>query len=227
MLHSKGILSTTQKRILLSFSKLKDSASFNLTGGTALSEFYLGHRRSFDLDLFTSEKGLILPFSRTVEDALPKQGFSVKVIHRFHSFVEFEIGEQEEKVRLQLALDSPFRFKQPENSDIGIMVNDFQDLVVDKFLAFFSRAEPRDALDLFFILKTKDLKELLKLASKKDPGFDLYWLAISLKRVKDFPEEIERWPVEMILSVNATDIKNLFSSLVLEIMDDIKKNEKI
>lgn len=61
MLRSKGILTTTQKRILLAFSQLNDSSYFNLTGGTALSEFYFGHRRSFDLDLFTSEKDLILP----------------------------------------------------------------------------------------------------------------------------------------------------------------------
>ncbi len=223
MLHSKGILSTTQKRILVFFGKLKDSASFNLTGGTALSDFYLGHRRSFDLDLFTSDKGLILPFSRTVEDEFPKQGFSVKVIHRFQSFVEFEIGEQEEKVRIQLALDSPFRFKPPEKSDIGIMVNNFHDLVVDKFLAFFGRAEPRDTIDLFFILKNTDINELLELASKKDPGFDLYWLAISLKRVKDFPNEIERWPVEMIVPVKAIEIKDLFSSMLLKIMDEIQK----
>lgn len=223
MLYSKGIMSTTQKRILISFSKLEDSASFNLTGGTALSEFYLGHRRSFDLDLFSSEKGLILPFSRTVENEFPEQGFSVKVIHRFQSFVEFEIGEPDEKVRIQLALDSPFRFKQPENSDIGIMVNDFQDLVVDKFLAFFSRAEPRDTIDLFFILKNTDLNELLELALKKDPGFDLYWFAISLKRVKDFPDEIERWPVEMIAPVKAIEIKDLFSSMQLKIMDEIQK----
>ena len=223
MLHSKGILSTTQKRILVFFGKLKDSTSFNLTNGTALSDFYLGHRRSFDLDLFTSDKGLILPFSRTVEDEFPKQGFSVKVIHRFQSFVEFEIGEQEEKVRIQLALDSPFRFKPPEKSDIGIMVNNFHDLVVDKFLAFFSRAEPRDTIDLFFILKNTDINELLDLASKKDPGFDLYWLAISLKRVKDFPNEIERWPVEMIVPVKAIEIKDLFSSMLLKIMDEIQK----
>lgn len=223
MLHSKGILSTTQKRILVFFGKLKDSTSFNLTNGTALSDFYLGHRRSFDLDLFTSDKGLILPFSRTVEDEFPKQGFSVKVIHRFQSFVEFEIGEQEEKVRIQLALDSPFRFKPPEKSDIGIMVNNFHDLVVDKFLAFFGRAEPRDTIDLFFILKNTDINELLELASKKDPGFDLYWLAISLKRVKDFPNEIERWPVEMIVPVKAIEIKDLFSSMLLKIMDEIQK----
>jgi len=34
---------------------------FYLTGGTALAEFYLAHRKSFDLDIFTTEKGIIIP----------------------------------------------------------------------------------------------------------------------------------------------------------------------
>ena len=223
MLQSKGILSPIQKSILTSFSRLKDSTSFYLTGGTALAEFYLGHRHSYDLDLFTPEKGLILPFSRIVEDAFPKQGFSIKMVHRFESFVEFEVGTQEEKVRLQLALDSHLRFQQPNDSDIGIKVNDFQDLIVDKFLAFFGRAEPRDAVDLFYILQNQSFEELMNLASEKDAGFDLYWLAISLKKTKDFPDEIAKWPVQMIHSVNTIDIKNLFSSLLSEVMNKIQK----
>ncbi len=68
---------------------------------------------------------------------------------------------------------------------------------MDKFLAFFGRAEPRDAVDLFFIPKKETIKDIAKLAAKKDPGFDIYWLAVAPGKVKDFPDEINRWPVEM------------------------------
>jgi hypothetical protein len=146
----------------------------------------------------------------------------VKVAHRFASFVEFEIALQNDKTRVQFALDSLARLNQPERSEIGVLVNDFQDLIVDKFLAFFRRAEPRDAVDLFFILRTQDFKELSRLAAIKDSGFDRYWLAISLKKVNDFPDIIEKWPVEMIIPVNAIDIKNLFSSLAQEVMREIQ-----
>jgi len=54
VLKSKGIITKLQKEILFIFSKLADSRIFYLTGGTALAEFYLGHRKSFDLDLFTT-----------------------------------------------------------------------------------------------------------------------------------------------------------------------------
>jgi hypothetical protein len=55
MLKSKNVLTPQQKEILSFFSKIKDSGYFLLTGGSALSEFYLGHRKSLDLDIFTTE----------------------------------------------------------------------------------------------------------------------------------------------------------------------------
>ncbi|MGB7292652.1 MAG: nucleotidyl transferase AbiEii/AbiGii toxin family protein [Thermodesulfobacteriota bacterium] len=222
MLKSKGIISDLQKGILLSFSSITDSENFYLTGGTALSEFYLGHRKSFDLDLFTTERGLISPFSRVVEEELRKK-FSVNIVRRFETFAEFEIGKTDEQVKVQLAYDSPYRFDKSIDSDLGVNVNDYKDLIVDKFLAFFGRVEPRDAVDLFFILKREDFWELVKLAPKKDSGFDLYWLAISLEKTNEFPDDINRWPVEMLLEVGVEELKDVFSKLSKEVMDKIKE----
>jgi predicted nucleotidyltransferase component of viral defense system len=72
LLKSKGILTDLQKEILLIFSKIPDSNNFYLTGGTALSEFYLGHRKSFDLDIFTIEKGLLLQYHILLKKKLKK-----------------------------------------------------------------------------------------------------------------------------------------------------------
>jgi len=52
MLKGKGIISDLQKRLLLALHNLSDSPYFYLTGGTALAEFYFGHRKSYDLDIF-------------------------------------------------------------------------------------------------------------------------------------------------------------------------------
>jgi hypothetical protein len=51
MLKSNGLLTPIQQEFLAVFSRIPDQARFYLTGGTALSEYYLGHRLSFDLDL--------------------------------------------------------------------------------------------------------------------------------------------------------------------------------
>jgi hypothetical protein len=94
---------------------------------------------------------------------------------------------------------------------------------VDKLLTFFGRAEPRDAVDLYFILKKEDFWKLLDLAPQKDPGFDLYWLAVSLEKVRRFPDDIAQWPVDMLVEVDARELKGKFLSLAREIMDRIKK----
>ena len=111
-----------------------------MTGGTALSEFYLGHRLSFDLDLFTSEEALILPISYQIEKTCPDFDMSATVTRRFASYVEFLISKGDEQCGFRLG--SPFRFQSPQIAEIGIMVNDFQDIKVDKLLAYFGRAEP-------------------------------------------------------------------------------------
>lgn len=222
---AKGLLSPFQYELLELFFSIPDSRHFFLTGGTALAEYYLGHRKSFDLDLFSGEKSLILPFSRLIEEEF-KPNCRVTVNRRFETFVEFEM-EKGETVKMQLAFDSPFRFHPPELlAENQIRINDFQDLAVDKLLAFFGRSEPRDTVDLHFILKTCDWKDLLHWAEKKDPGFDPYWLAVALSRVQDFPDEIDRWPVEMLMEIDAGVLKHEFASLARKIMGELKPEKK-
>jgi predicted nucleotidyltransferase component of viral defense system len=122
LLKGKGIITDLQKKILLAFSEIPGSEIFYLTGGTALSEFYLAHRRSYDIDLFTTEKDFVIQFSHTFEKAMKKL---------------FEVSDGIAQTKVQIALDSTFRFGEPVDSDIGIKVNDYTDLIVDKLLAFF------------------------------------------------------------------------------------------
>jgi hypothetical protein len=173
--------------------------------------------------MFTAESGLVLPFSRQAEDHFKKWGLTVGVARRFSSFVEFEVSSQDENTRVQFALDTPFRLDDPVDSEFGLRINDYKDLIVDKLQAFFGRTEARDAVDLYFILNTENLWELSALAKQKDPGFDLYWLAVAMEKAQEFPDEIERWPVEMIAQADARSIKDRFSGFAREILDKIKK----
>ena len=223
MLKGKGILSVLQKKALLSFPRVPDSENFYLTGGTALAEFYLGHRRSYDLDFFTSEKDLIPPFTKALESYFEEEGWSVVASRRFQTFVEIELTEGDDSTLIHLAYDSPYRFSSPILADIGVLVNDYEDLSTDKLLAFFGRAEPRDAVDLYMIMDRDDIWTLAESAVKKDPGFDLYWFAVACEKVRDFPDEVERWPVEMLVQVDARQLKSRFESVALQTMDRIRK----
>jgi len=222
---AKGIISKIQKDFLSFFSKIPDQGNFYLTGGTALAEFYLGHRFSYDLDLFTGEPDIVLPFSRELERKCRESKFSLKPIRRTHPFVEFNLKKGKEELKVELAYDSPFRFKEPLETAYKINVNDYEDLIVDKLLAFFGRVEPRDAVDLFFILKKESLDKIMDLAKKKDPGFDPYWLAVAFEKTSDFPDDIDRWPVEMLIDINGEEIKTLFNNYALNIMEKIREKK--
>jgi hypothetical protein len=77
------------------------------------------------------------------------------------------------------------------------------------------------------VVLTPFQKKVLEFFSTlKDSGFDLYWLAAAFSKVNDFPDDIRRWPVEMILDVDVSDLKRLFSELSKKIMDKIKDLKK-
>ncbi len=190
MLQGKGLLSPIQRAFLAEFARLPDHEQFYLAGGTALAEYYLGHRLSFDLDLFTGEASLILPQSYQIEALAGSAGLKVAVSRRFTTYAEFAISQGSDTLKVDLAQDSPFRFEPPVETETGIRVSALADLQVDKLLAFYGRAEPRDAVDLYFILQHTALDFLLEQAAQKDPGFDLYWFAVALNRTEGFPDEL-------------------------------------
>ena len=218
MIKGKGLLTPIQKTFLAVFAQIPDQEKFFLTGGTALAEYYLGHRLSFDLDFFTSEAELITPVSYQIEAACSSKGLQLSVVRRFASYVEFLLRQGEESLKIDLALDSPFRFEPPVLSETGVWVNNFTDIRVDKILAFYGRAEPRDAVDLYFLIQNKSIQPLFDLAAQKDPGFDRYWMAVALNRVMNFPDEIERWPVKMLVPFDPVQLKADFQALALELM---------
>ena len=164
---------------------------------------------------------MILPVSYQIETVAPRYGLQVSVVRRFATFVELVIGQGADQVRVELALDSPFRFEPPLPTEIGVMVNGYRDLAVDKLLAYYGRAEPRDAVDLYFILQREPLDTLLLMAARKDPGFDLYWFAVALNRAVTFPDEEERWPVKMLIPFNALDLKQKFREWALTLMSRV------
>jgi len=221
-IQGKGLLSPIQKSFLALFSKIPDQNQFYLTGGTALAEYYLGHRLSYDLDFFTSIEELILPVSYQIENLGREQNLDITVVRRFSSYVELLVVSQDERLKIDLALDSPYRFEPPVFSTEGVYVNDYKDLQIDKLLAYFGRAEPRDAVDLFYILKNETIENLILLAAQKDPGFDVYWFIIALNKSSKFPDELNRWPVQVLLPFNPIELKEYFQTLMKRLSDRLR-----
>jgi predicted nucleotidyltransferase component of viral defense system len=186
------ILTNLQKKILFLFSKLLDQESFYLTGGTALSAFFLKHRRSNDLDFFTNIEELIVPFSQKLGASLKKEGLKVERLRGLQSFVELSVSSDSDSSVIHFALDSPFRFEQPSTSKEvpGIKIDSLIDMATNKLLALFGRAALRDFIDVYFLVREYFSKnELIEKAAQKDPGFDLYWLGVAMERANEFSED--------------------------------------
>ena len=205
------IINKVQKEILSQFGDIPDSKEFYLTGGTALSFFYLKHRRSNDLDFFTNNPDLILPFSYNLEDNLKNKGCLTQRQRGLHSFVELMATKDRESTIIHLAQDAPYRLEAVKQfiDYPKLNVDSLKDIATNKLLALFGRATLRDFIDVYFLIKQKHFtaKELVLGAKDKDPGFDLYWLGVALERINTFTNDSS----EMLLLLERVDFKEMLS----------------
>lgn len=205
------IISNIQKRILSLFGGAAGSDSFYLTGGTALAEFYLKHRKSNDLDFFATIEEAIAPFSYNLEAALKKDGMEVIRQRAVHSFVELNAKQREESTIIHIAQDTPFRFEELKEFPQypKLRVDSLVDIASNKLLALFGRAALRDFVDVYFLVK-KDFftfEMLVEKAKLKDPGFDLYWLAVAFERIKAFNKDAP----DLLMVAEELEFKDLLS----------------
>lgn len=218
------ILTELQEELLHSFSGLEESSFFYLAGGTALAAQYLHHRYSRDLDLFTKEEAIIGYMGDRIRDNLASGLVKIEMIRKFQSFCELLVSRGDQECPIHLALDSPFRFEEPRESQWGVKIDSLIDLATNKLLALFGRAEPRDFVDVFFLVKEKySLNELIEKSRQKDPGLDEYYLAVAFHQAEELPDEISRFPVQMVKSLDVKEMKKYFIDQALVLVDKAKK----
>lgn len=201
----------TEKQQLL-IGNLPDEilANFYLTGGTALSAFYLEHRISKDLDFFTHTEQQVPPieFLTTVIRSLP----SVRDI-RYERLFDRRIFEVVFKDSDTLKVEfSTYPFKSIEKRrKIGrLLVDSPLNIVTAKLFALTDRFEPKDFVDLYFVLDNYDWK-LGELVRKTEERFEIsgleYIIPERLLLVKKVgPDDL---PV-MLKNINAEEMKRYF-----------------
>lgn len=205
------ILNNLQKTILSLFGQIIESEYFYLTGGTALAEFYLKHRKSNDLDFFTDTEELIISFSQRLEKILTSKQITVERQRLLHSFIELVANKQDESTIVHIALDTAFRFEQPREFPRypRLKVDSLIDIASNKLLALFGRASLRDFIDIYTLISRHlfSPEELTEKAKTKDPGFDLYWLGVAFEQIKTFKDDAS----EMLLLIEPINFDDLLS----------------
>jgi hypothetical protein len=180
-------LTPLQASVLERFFTAEVSQHFYLTGGTALAAFHLHHRMSVDLDLFTlddlalREADVLLP--QLAADVRCHLGAVRRTEHFREIFLEPETGDA---LKIDLVRDSGPQYG--EHSRVNqIVVDSIENIGANKITAILGRTEPKDFVDLDFILRAGyDFDDLLTKAQTKDLGLHPFYLAGSLRQVRNF-----------------------------------------
>lgn len=222
----KEPLTELQQEIINTLKGIEEAREFYFTGGSALSAYYLHHRVSEDMDFFTPSEDLIQIVSKKLKIELEKKGIVVNLIRNFKSFVEMIAEREEESMKIQFALDSPYRLDKTQNIE-GTIVDSLLDIAAGKLLALFGRAAERDFVDIYLLVKEGycDLDELIKKASEKDPGMDKYYLAIAFEQVRILPDKPEDLKLKLLKTIDMNDLKRLFVEKAVRLLAEAKEEK--
>jgi hypothetical protein len=156
---------------LLADNRIASGESY-VAGGVALNEWLAAARVSRDIDLFHDTDEALAESWRADRRLLEAHGFEVLVVRERATFVEAEVGAGGDRVRMEWARDSAFRFfPLQRHEELGLTLHPF-DLATNKVLALVGRLEVRDWVDVIVSHeRVQPLGYLAWAACGKDPAF--------------------------------------------------------
>jgi predicted nucleotidyltransferase component of viral defense system len=143
------------KQVLELLSAEKFLSDFYLAGGTALA-LQIGHRKSIDLDFFSSS----FPDEITLLNALEK--FNPTILNQAPKTLDILINET--KVSF---LQYNYPLLEKFGNHTGVNMASVIDIACMKITAISSRGSKKDFIDLYEILKTNSLEKIFLNFEKK------------------------------------------------------------
>jgi predicted nucleotidyltransferase component of viral defense system len=182
----RGCLSSTldkfQQEVLEEFFRREDR--FFLTGGAALAGFHLGHRRTQDLDLFTTEDRITQGAAALA--ALARDlGASVEAVQTYSDFRRYLLRRGEEAVMVDLVRDTAPQLFSEKQMINGIRVDPPEEILANKLCTLLSRSEIRDLVDVRALEHAGfPMERYFETATRKDGGLtpgQLAWVLSELR----------------------------------------------
>jgi hypothetical protein len=171
-------LSQLQQDLLVAF--FARERRFFLTGGAALAGFYLHHRSTNDLDLFTTAEGTITGGVRALHAAAAAVGAVLESLQESVDFRRYGARRADELTVVDLVVDRAPQAR-PAKLEVGtVRLDPPVEIAANKLCTLLDRMEVRDLVDLRLLLASGiTLAEALQAARIKHAGADpgtLSWL---------------------------------------------------
>ncbi len=163
-------LNPYQQQIARIALALPAADGFALAGGGAMLAHQLVERPTQDIDLFTTLDRSVPGLTRSLAEAMTAAGSSVTVIQQTDTFARLLLASPE-GMRTTVDLAQDARLADAVRLDIGPVLAP-EDVIADKTLALWGRAEARDLIDVDALATRFGHDQLLRLAAAKDAGFD-------------------------------------------------------
>lgn len=212
------VLTPFQEEILRALAPTGIGETFVLTGGTALSAFYLQHRFSEDLDFFAPDEAAMTLVRPALERTAGVLGARVEYSRVYATFLDCRIFRPgEDPVRVDFAVDQPYRLEPPvPRPEYGIRADGSLDIGCNKLSALFDRHEPKDFVDVFFVdRELYPFRDLLAAARRKHVGMDAFWLAQSFRKA----EHVSILP-RMLKPLRMEEMKEFFLGWAEKLIDE-------
>ncbi len=154
---------------------LAGGTEFYLTGGAALSGFYLHHRQSQDLDFFVVDPAELDVLERRLETLCAERGWSIEDVRRFPGFRRFIVRDAFDETVIDTVHEAVAQLvplpEKPIHS--GLRVDALADLITNKICALLGRGDIKDLVDLYFLDRAGvDVLSHLDAAKTKDGGLE-------------------------------------------------------
>jgi len=176
------LLDSLQQEVLAAFFRREDR--FFLTGGAALAGFYLGHRTTKDLDLFTTQDRMeegVAALTATAAEI----GASIEAVETSPDFRRFLLRRGTGAVIVDLVRDLAPQIFPDKPLVGGIRIDPPEEILANKLCALLSRAEIRDLVDVWALEKHGfSIEKGLEQSSLKDGGMTPGQLAWVLSQIE-------------------------------------------
>lgn len=178
------MLTPLQEQIAQIIGVALEGSDFALAGGAAIISRGIVDRQTRDLDFFGSSSPVLTERLQSIIDSLVREGFQVEIDQQNERFVRLDVRGLGEETEVDFGVD--FRLFPPDQGAHSLVLSS-RELAVDKVLAIFGRAEPRDFVDLAALTQFFNIEELFADAVRKDRGFNLAVFAEMTSRIGHLP----------------------------------------